>query len=123
MFVAVAAHEISTVPAEVARTCNRGSWTTKELVVATSPCGVRIVIGPSVASGGTVAVMRRSKLLADAFVNTELAPLKSTTVAPVKSLPKRVTIVPGPPLVGEKPEVKTGAGVGYQLSVKLPTGG
>src|SRR5262249_16813716 len=115
MFVAVAAHEISIAPEGLACATNRGGNTTKELVLVTSPCGVRIVIGPSVASGGTVAAIPKSTLLADALVNTALAPLKSTAVAPVKFVPDRVTLVPGIPVAGRKLEVNPGAGVGYQL--------
>src|SRR5262249_43975283 len=123
MFVAVAAHEISIAPEGVVRTSNRGSSTTKEPVLVTSPWGVRIVIGPSVASGGTIAVMRRSRLLVNALVNAAFASLKSTAVAPVKLVPNNVTLVPGVPLPGEKAKVNPGGGVGYQFRVKLPTGG
>src|SRR5262249_28121979 len=113
MFVAVAAHENSTAPEGVGRASNPGSKTTKEILLVTSPCGVRIVIGPSVASGGTVAEIRRSRLLVNALVNTALAPLKRTAVAPVKFVPDRVTLVPGIPVAGRKLDVNPGAGVGY----------
>src|SRR5262245_45993991 len=113
MFVAVAAHEISIAPEGSARATNRVGNTTKLLVLVTSPCGVRMVVGPSVASGGTVAVIRRSRLVVDALVNTVPAPLNRTPVAPVKFLPKRVTRVPGIPVAGSK-LVKPGPGVGYQ---------
>src|SRR5262245_23415213 len=100
----VAAQLISTSPATGLWTTKGGGSTTKEAALATSPCGVRIVIGPSVASGGTVAVIRKSRLLVGALVNTALAPLKSTVVAPVKLVPERVTLVPGEPVAGRKPE-------------------
>jgi len=60
-----------------------------------------MVIGPEMASGGTTAVMRRSKLLVGALVKLALTPLKSTLVAPVKLVPVSVTFVPGAALVGE----------------------
>src|SRR6476661_1147530 len=82
-----------------------------------------MVIGPSVASGGTVAVIRRSRLLVNPLENTAVAPLKSTAVAPVKLVPPRETLVPGVPVGGEKAKENPGEGVGYQLSVKLPIGG
>src|SRR6185369_3167322 len=121
--VAVAAQEISIAPDGLVCASKRGSNTTKESAEVTSPCGERIVIGPSVASGGTVAVIRRSRLLVNALVNTALAPLKLTEVAPVKFVPNKVTLVPGVPVAGRELEVNPGAGVGYHLSVKLPTGG
>src|SRR2546425_12507216 len=119
----VAPHEISIPPAGLVCASKGGGRTTKEPTVVTSPCGVRMVIGPSDASGGTVAVIRRSRLLVNALVNTALAPLKSTAVAPVKLVPNRVTLVPGVPVAGRELEVNPGAGVGYQVSVKLPAGG
>src|SRR5437867_4550998 len=52
-----------------------GGSTWNETVLVALPCGVRIVIGPEVASGGTTAVMRRSRLLVGALVYGALAPL------------------------------------------------
>src|SRR6266496_2467611 len=111
MSLAVAAHEISIAPEGLGCASNRGSSTIKESAVVTSPCGVRMVIEPSVASGGIVAEIRRSRLLVNALVNTALAPLKSTAVAPVKLVPNRVTFVPGVQLRGEV-KINPGDGVG-----------
>ena len=99
---------------------NRGGRTWNKVVLVTLPCGVRMVMGLEMASGGTMAVMRRSKLLVAALVKLALAPLNSTLVAPVKLVPVSVTFAPGIPLAGENCEpVKPGGGVGYQVSLKL----
>ena len=78
-----------------------GRSTSKVAELKTLPCGVRIVIGPEVASGGTVAVMRRSRLFPLALVNAADAPLKRTAVAPVKFVPVRVIFAPGLAVLGE----------------------
>jgi len=80
---------------------NFGSGTWNEAVVVSLPCGVTTAIGPELASGGTTAVTRRSKLFVGAFVKLARTPLKSTLVAPVKLVPVSVTFVPGIPLAGE----------------------
>ncbi len=77
-----------------------------------------MVIGPEVASGGTITVMRRSRLLVGALVKLELAPLKRTAVAPVKLVPVTVIFEPGMALDGVNWEaVKPGGGVGYHQAI------
>lgn len=78
-------------------------------------------MGPEVASGGTTAVMRRSRLFVGAMVKLAEAPLKRTAVAPVKLVPVRVIFAPGVPVDGvESAPVKPGGGAGYQERVKAP---
>ncbi len=118
----VAGQAISNSFVPVSRIVNGGGNTWNEAVLVTLPCGVMMVIGPEVASGGTMAVMRRSTLLPGALVKVALAPLKRTLFAPVKLVPVSVTFAPGTRLAGENcAPVKPGGGVGYQLSLKLPT--
>ena len=64
-----------------------GGRTWNDAVLVTLPFGVKMVIGPEMASGGTMAVMRRSRLLVSALVKLALAPLKRTAVVPVKFVP------------------------------------
>src|SRR6266571_1781464 len=117
----VAGQAISNSLALVSRIVSGGGSTLNDAVLVTLPCGVTMVIGPEMASGGMTAVMRRSKLLAGALVKLALVPLNSTLVAPVKLVPVSVTFAPGIPLAGENREpVKPGGGVGYQVSLKLP---
>src|SRR5262249_40078753 len=103
--VLVAPQEISIGPEVVECANNWGGNTTKESTLVMSPWGVRMVIGPSVASGGTIAVISKSTLLAGALVNTALVWLKSTAVAPLKLVPDRVTLVLAVPVAGRKLEV------------------
>ena len=117
----VAGQMISNSFALVSRIVNGGGSTWNSAVLVTLPCGVKIVIGPEVAPGGTMAVMRRSRLLVSAFVKLALAPLKRTGVAPVKLVPVSVTFAPGIPLAGENcVPVNPGGGVGYHRSVNGP---
>src|SRR5919198_3851065 len=80
----VADQTISSSLAIVRRIVSGGGSTWNNAVLVTLPCGVTMVMGPEMASGGTTAVMRRSKLLVGAFAKLALAPLKRTAVAPVK---------------------------------------
>ena len=57
------------------------------------------VIGPLLAAAGTVAVIRLAESTVYAVA---AAPLKVTAVAPVRSLPVIVTLVPTRPLSGLK---------------------
>ena len=50
-----------------------GGSTWNEAVLVALPCGVTMVIGPDVASRGTMAVIRRSTLLLGALVKVALA--------------------------------------------------
>ena len=97
----VAGHVISTSFGALNRTTKGGGIPWKEAVVVALLCGVKIVIGPDVASGGTTAVTRRSSLFVSALVKLTLAPLKSTPVAPVKLVPVSVTFAPGTLLTGK----------------------
>ena len=83
-----------------------------ELLVAVPP-GVVTLIGPVVAIAGTVAV---SVVDSNTLKLIALAPLNITAVAPVKSVPVMVTLVPTGPLVGAK-LVMVGAGVPVSNSV------
>src|SRR5438034_11837861 len=99
-----------------------GGRASKEAPLVTLPCGVMMVMGPEVASGGMTAVRRRSALLAGALVKLALAPLNRTAIAPVKLVPVRVILEPGVALEGESwLPVKPGRGVGYHASLKVPT--
>jgi hypothetical protein len=60
------------------------------------PFGVTSVIGPVVAPSGTCVVINVS----ETTVNSALAPLKRTAVAPVKNLPPMPTDCPTGPLAG-----------------------
>ena len=116
-----AGQAISNSFALISRMVSGGGNTWNDVVVVALPCGVTIVIGPEMASGGTIAVMRRSTLLVGAFVKLAFAPLKRTPVAPVKLVPVTVTFAPGTALGGENSEpVNRGAGVGYQVNRKAP---
>ena len=107
--------------APVSRAVNGGGNTSKRFVLVTLPCGVRTVMGPEVASGGTLAVILRSRLFFSAFVNVALAPLNETLVAPVKFVPVSVAVAPAEPCAGLNwSPVKPGGGVGYHASVKAP---
>ena len=64
----VAGQLISSPFAPFFRTVRGGGSTWNTAVLVTLPCGVRIVIGPEAASGGTTAVMRRSTLLVGVLV-------------------------------------------------------
>ena len=83
------------------------------------PSGVVTLIVPSVAPAGTVAVI----WVEESTVKPAAVPLKLTAVAPPKSLPLIVTVVPTGPLVGEKP-VTTGGIVTLKLPglVSVPPG-
>ena len=76
-----------------------GGTTVKFVLLVAVPPGVVTVIGPVVAPGGTVAV------ICDRFLTLYVAvvPLNVTAVAPVKFALEIVTVVPTPPLMGEKP--------------------
>jgi len=99
--VLVAGQAISSPLAPVNRMVRDGGSTWNETVLVALPCGVTMVIGPDIASGGTIAVMRRSRLFVRAFVKVPLAPLKRMLVAPVKLVPVSATFEPGMPLAGE----------------------
>src|SRR2546427_8916971 len=74
------------------------------------PPGVVTLIVPVVAPVGTVAWIE----LAELTVKVALAPLKATTVVPVKLVPLMVTLVPTGPLAGVKLVI-----VGGLITVKL----
>ena len=57
----VAGQAISNAFVLVSRMVSGGGKAWNEAVLVTLPCGVRMVMGPEMASGGTTAVMRRSK--------------------------------------------------------------
>src|SRR3989442_4435817 len=89
----------------------RCTATVKLLALLAVPPEVVTLIGPVVAPLGTVAAME-----GDGFtVKAALIPLNSTALAPVKLVPLMVTLVPTPPLVGEKLVI-----VGAGMTVKLP---
>ena len=91
---------VSSVPElRVKARAGRSTWNVAVLV--TLPCGVTMVIWREVASGGTIAVMRRSRLLVGALVKMADAPLKKTAVAPVKLVPGRVIFAPDTAVPGE----------------------
>src|SRR6266511_4192341 len=82
-----------------------GAWlTVKELALWPVPAAVVTLILPVVAPPGTVLLIWDE----ETTVKLAEAPLKATSVAPVKPLPLIVTAVPTGPLAGEK-EVITGA--------------
>src|SRR5688572_32698374 len=96
----VAGQETSTRPLALSPTWSGGGKTTKLMELVTSPCGVRMVIGPSDASGGMVAVMRKSELLVRPGMKSARAPVNRTSVAPVKFVPNKVIFAPGIALFG-----------------------
>lgn len=73
--------------------------TVNVLLLVTSPCGVRTVIGPVSASAGTCATTRVSLSTANVGSN---APMNATPFPHVKPVPVIVTAVPAAPLEGEK---------------------
>src|SRR3989442_337907 len=87
-----------------------GLTTVKLPALLAVPPGVVTLIGPVVAPLGTVAAIEVDEFT----VKPALVPLKATTVAPVKFVPLIVTVVPTPPLVGEKLVI-----VGGGITVKL----
>src|SRR5262245_31489016 len=95
------------------------TWATavvvKLAVLAAVPDTVVMAMGPVVAPAGTVALV----WVAESAVKVALVPLKLTAVAPMKFVPVIVTIVPGPPLAGEK-LVRVGIGNGMTVTVKVP---
>jgi hypothetical protein len=86
--------------------------TTNGCELVAMPPGVVIVMGPVIAPSGTVAVSCVSEATLKVLA---LMPLKETAVAPVKPVPKIITLVPIGPLGGEKPLI-----VGAPETVKLP---
>jgi hypothetical protein len=70
--------------------------TVKAVTEVAVPLGVITEIGPVVAPGGTVAVIRVTEFT----VNVAVTLLNMTAVAPKKSVPVIVTIVPMGPEVG-----------------------
>jgi hypothetical protein len=84
-----------------------GIVTVKEVDEFAVPLGVITLMVPVVAETGTTVVI----CVALTTVNVVATPLKRTAVAPVKSVPVRVTAVPTGPTVGLK-EVRVGAGKG-----------
>src|SRR5947207_12892878 len=77
----VAGQPTSSRPAGLRSIDKSGGRSWNEIALVTLPCGVTMVIGPDVASGGTMAVIRRSRLLLGALVEMTLAPLNRTPVA------------------------------------------
>jgi len=71
---------------------------TKEDLVVDADVAVLTVIGPVIASGGTVAVIERADVTVNAVARTWA---NATPVAPVKPAPTIVTAVPTGPDVGE----------------------
>ena len=105
----------------VPETCSAGTDTENALVLVTSPYGVETVIDPSITSGGTVAMSRRSMVEDTPLVNVEGTPLNNTAVAPVKFVPKSVIVLPGSAPFGlHSATVNAGGGVGYHLNVNRP---
>src|SRR3989442_471317 len=87
-----------------------GLMTVKLPALLAVPPGVATLIGPLEAPAGTVAVIA----VAELTVKLALTLLNSTAVAPLKLVPLMVTVVPAPPLVGEKLVI-----VGGGMTVKL----
>ncbi len=87
-----------------------GLMTVKLSVLLAVPAEVVTLIGPLVTPDGTVAVIA----LAEFTVKLALVPLNCTALAPVKFAPLMVTVVPTPPLAGEKLLI-----VGAGMTVKL----
>ena len=83
-----------------------GVVTVKLALLVAVPLGVVTLMGPVAAPAGTVA------LICESLLTEKLAvvPLNLTAVAPVRSLPVIVTLVPADPLVGAN-AVRAGAGV------------
>src|SRR5690242_17989792 len=73
--------------------------TTNELALVAVPEGVTMVMGPVVAATGTVATTSLPKT-----TNAAARPLNWTEVALLRLAPERVTLVPGTPEAGEKPD-------------------
>jgi len=88
-----------------------GGMTVKLLALLAVPPAVVTLIGPVEAPLGTVAAIEVDEFT----VKPALTPLNRTALAPVKLVPLMVTIVPTPPLVGEKLVI-----VGGGMTVKLP---
>jgi len=88
-----------------------GGMTVKLLALLAVPPGVVTLIGPVVAPLGTVAAIEVDEFT----VKLALVPLNRTVLAPVKFAPLMVTVVPTPPLAGEKLLI-----VGAGMTVKLP---
>ena len=78
------------------------------------PAELVTVIGPVVATSGTVALNRVSELTE----KLAAAPLKATPVAPVKCAPVMVTQHPVIPLVGEN-ELMVGAAAPFTVKLLL----
>jgi len=87
-----------------------GLSTVKLLALLAVPPGVVTLIGPVVAPLGTVAAIEVDEFT----VKLALVPLNRTVLAPVKFAPLMVTVVPTPPLAGEKLLI-----VGAGMTVKL----
>jgi hypothetical protein len=87
-----------------------GRMTVKLLALVAVPPEVVTLIGPVVAPLGTVAEIDVAELI----VKLALVPLNRTALAPLKLVPLIVTVVPAPPLVGEKLLI-----VGGRMTVKL----
>jgi hypothetical protein len=71
-----------------------------DALVAVPPTVVTL-IGPVVAPAGTAVEI----VVAEVTENAAAVPLNATAVAPVKSVPVTVTLVPAGPLVGVNPEI------------------
>ena len=71
------------------------------LNVAAVPVAVVIVIGPEMASSGTVATSTAS----DTALKIAIELLNRTSRTPMKFEPKIVTLVPGPPVAGMNAEI------------------
>src|SRR5438445_13435577 len=78
--------------------------TVKLIALLAVPPAVVTLIGPLVAPDGAVAVI----VVAEFTVKLALVPLNRTALAPVRSVPRRVTRVPSGPLVRVKLEIVGG---------------
>jgi hypothetical protein len=90
--------------------------TTKSVALVPVPEGVVTWIRPVDAPAGTDVVLLRSELTA----NTAETPPQRTSVAPLKSEPWTITVVPGLPDVGEKEEIVGGVPVTVKSWALVP---
>jgi len=111
---------VPTVPLAGAKLAIVGGLTTvNELVLVAVPPGVVTLSAPVVAPAGSVAWID----VAELTVKLALTPLNVTAVAPVKSAPLIVTVVPTGPMVGAKIAIVGGfTTVNASLLVAVPAG-
>ena len=81
--------------------------TTNGTALVAVPWGVVTVTAPVTARAGTTASIRVALLIP----NVAATPPNLTAVAPVKFVPKIVTVIEGSPVVGEKLEIVGTVGV------------